>query len=115
MSLETVAGRFRLRGAIDSGNMGEVHRAEDLQESDRAAGRLVAVKLILCHGSGAVVDTRADVKAKYGTYRTKDLILAGYDRMAAADLTLENPLVDGENYTSTLTPPPGHGPRHPHA
>jgi hypothetical protein len=33
--------------------------------------------------------------------------------MAAAGLTLENPLVEGENYTSTLTPPPGHGPRHP--
>ena len=52
-------------------------------------------------------------EAKYGTYRTKDLILAEYDRMAAAGLTLENPLVEGENYTSTLTPPPGHGPRHP--
>lgn len=33
--------------------------------------------------------------------------------MAAAGLTLENPLVDSENYTSTLTPPPGHRPRHP--
>ncbi|MFE0415119.1 Eco57I restriction-modification methylase domain-containing protein [Streptomyces tendae] len=53
-----------------------------------------------------------DIKA-YGAYRTKDLILAEYDRMAAADVSLENPLVDGENYTSTLTPPPGHGPRHP--
>ncbi|MEV5013099.1 Eco57I restriction-modification methylase domain-containing protein [Streptomyces sp. NPDC053780] len=53
-----------------------------------------------------------DMKA-HGTYRTKDLVLAEYDRMAAAGLTLENPLVDGENYTSTLTPPPGHGPRHP--
>ncbi|MFI2374845.1 Eco57I restriction-modification methylase domain-containing protein [Streptomyces sp. NPDC018964] len=52
-------------------------------------------------------------EAKYGTYRTKELILAEYDRMAAADLILENPLVDGENYASTLTPPPGHGPRHP--
>ncbi|WP_330267348.1 Eco57I restriction-modification methylase domain-containing protein [Streptomyces griseorubiginosus] len=52
-------------------------------------------------------------EAKYGTYRTKELILAEYDRMAAAGLTLENPLVDGENYTSTLTPPPGQGPRHP--
>ncbi|MGV9289338.1 Eco57I restriction-modification methylase domain-containing protein [Streptomyces sp. NPDC003719] len=52
-------------------------------------------------------------EAKYGTYRTKELILAEYDRMAAAGLTLESPLVDGENYTSTLTPPPGHGPRHP--
>jgi hypothetical protein len=52
-------------------------------------------------------------EVKYGTYRTKELILAEYDRMAAAGLTVENPLVDGENYTSTLTPPPGHGPRHP--
>ncbi|MFD8213559.1 Eco57I restriction-modification methylase domain-containing protein [Streptomyces sp. NPDC059697] len=52
-------------------------------------------------------------EAKYGTYRTKELILAEYDRMAEAGLTLDNPLVDGENYTSTLTPPPGHGPRHP--
>ncbi|MFC8097916.1 Eco57I restriction-modification methylase domain-containing protein [Streptomyces sp. NPDC057363] len=52
-------------------------------------------------------------ETKYGTYRTKDLILAEYDRMATANLTLENPLVDGDNYTSTLTPPPGHGPRHP--
>ncbi|MFD4015347.1 Eco57I restriction-modification methylase domain-containing protein [Streptomyces sindenensis] len=52
-------------------------------------------------------------EAKYGSYRTKELILAEYDRMAAAGLTLETPLVDGENYTSTLTPPPGHGPRHP--
>ncbi|MGW0797124.1 Eco57I restriction-modification methylase domain-containing protein [Streptomyces sp. NPDC002692] len=51
-------------------------------------------------------------EAKYGTYRTKELILTEYDRMAAAGLNLENPLVDGENYTSTLTPPPGHGPRH---
>ncbi|MFE0206103.1 Eco57I restriction-modification methylase domain-containing protein [Streptomyces sp. NPDC058985] len=52
-------------------------------------------------------------EAKYGSYRTKELILAEYDRMAAAGVTLDNPLVDGENYTSTLTPPPGHGPRHP--
>ncbi|MFI0542692.1 Eco57I restriction-modification methylase domain-containing protein [Streptomyces sp. WSLK1-3] len=51
-------------------------------------------------------------EAKYGSYRTKELILAEYDRMAAAGLTLENPLVEGENYTSNLTPPPGHGPRH---
>ncbi|MFI6016785.1 Eco57I restriction-modification methylase domain-containing protein [Streptomyces sp. NPDC051287] len=50
--------------------------------------------------------------SKYGEYRTKRLVLTEYDRMAAAGLTLENPLVDGENYTSALTPPPGHGPRH---
>ncbi|MEU6071227.1 DNA methyltransferase [Streptomyces sp. NPDC047082] len=51
-------------------------------------------------------------EARYGSFRTKELILAEYDRMAAAGVSLENPLVDGENYTSTLTPPPGHGPRH---
>lgn len=66
-----------------------------------------------------ILDTFPIVKrkdeAKYGTYRTKDLILAEYDRMAAAGVSLTNPLVDGENYTSTLTPPPGHGPRHPAA
>lgn len=50
--------------------------------------------------------------AKYGEYRTKRLVLAEYDRMASAGLTMENPLVDGETYASTLTPPPGHGPRH---
>ncbi|MYS22515.1 N-6 DNA Methylase [Streptomyces sp. DvalAA-14] len=53
--------------------------------------------------------------AKFGEYRTKELILAEYDRMAAAGLTLEVPLTEGEGgtYRSTLTPPPGHGPRHP--
>lgn len=51
--------------------------------------------------------------AKYGTYRTKDLVLAEYDRMSEAGVSLTNPLIDRENYTSTLTPPPGHGPRHP--
>lgn len=44
-------------------------------------------------------------EARYGSYRTKELILAEYDRMAAAGVSLENPLVEGENYTSTLTPP----------
>jgi hypothetical protein len=54
-----------------------------------------------------------DIKA-HGTYRTKDLILAEYDRMAAAGLTLETPLKEGESgtYRSTLMPPPGRGPRH---
>ncbi|MGW4023870.1 Eco57I restriction-modification methylase domain-containing protein [Streptomyces sp. NPDC005009] len=54
-----------------------------------------------------------DIKA-HGEYRTKNLILAEYDRMAAAGLSLENPLTEGESgtYRSTLTPPPGRGPRH---
>lgn len=49
---------------------------------------------------------------KCGTYRTKDLILEVYDRMASAGVSLDNPLIDGENFTSSLTPPPGRGPRH---
>lgn len=54
-----------------------------------------------------------DIKA-HGEYRTKRLVLAEYDRMAAAGLTLKNPLIEGESgtYRSTLTPPPGQGPRH---
>ena len=44
--------------------------------------------------------------AKYGTYRTKDLILDVYDRMCAADAA------DMPNET-TIMPPPGDGPRHP--
>ncbi|UFR01768.1 SAM-dependent DNA methyltransferase [Streptomyces sp. Go40/10] len=63
-----------------------------------------------------VLDTFPIVKrkdeARYGTYHTKELILGEYDRMAEAGLTPDNPLVDGDTYTSTLTPPPGHGPRH---
>ncbi|MER6914060.1 DNA methyltransferase [Streptomyces sp. NPDC000594] len=53
--------------------------------------------------------------AKFGEYRTKRLVLAEYDRMAAAGLTLETPLDESESgtYRSTLTPPPGQGPRHP--
>ncbi|MBT1103065.1 Eco57I restriction-modification methylase domain-containing protein [Streptomyces sp. Tu10] len=50
---------------------------------------------------------------KFGEYRTRRLVLTEYDRMATAGLSLEKPLVDGETYTSPLTPPPGHGPRHP--
>ncbi|GAA1007996.1 Eco57I restriction-modification methylase domain-containing protein [Streptomyces thermogriseus] len=54
-----------------------------------------------------------DIK-EHGEYRTKNLILAEYDRMAAAGLTMKNPLIEGESstYRSTLTPPPGQGPRH---
>jgi hypothetical protein len=46
--------------------------------------------------------------AKHGMYRTKDLILDAYDRMAAAEAA-------GEPYESPLSPPPGQGPRHPAA
>ncbi|MDX2401524.1 N-6 DNA methylase [Streptomyces microflavus] len=66
-----------------------------------------------------ILDTFPIVKRKdeaaHSEYRTRRLILAEYDRMAAAGLTLENPLTEGESgtYRSTLAPPPGQGPRHP--
>lgn len=44
--------------------------------------------------------------AKYGSYRTKETILSFYDLMATADAT-------GLQYATPITPPPGHGPRHP--
>jgi hypothetical protein len=44
--------------------------------------------------------------ARYGTYRTKDLVLAAYDRMADADAV-------GVPYRTTIMPPPSKGPRHP--
>ncbi|MBO0914577.1 SAM-dependent DNA methyltransferase, partial [Streptomyces laculatispora] len=65
-----------------------------------------------------ILDTFPIVKRKdeaaHGEYRTKRLILTEYDRMAAAGLTLETPLTEGAHgtYRSTLTPPPGQGPRH---
>jgi hypothetical protein len=43
--------------------------------------------------------------ARYGTYRTKDLVLAAYDRMSAEAV--------GKEYETLITPPPGQGPRHP--
>jgi hypothetical protein len=45
-------------------------------------------------------------EAAHGTYRTKDLILDIYDRMAEAQQT-------GTPYQTVLDPPPGQGPRHP--
>jgi hypothetical protein len=44
--------------------------------------------------------------AKYGTYRTKDLVLDAYDRMAAAEAA-------GRDYETAIAPPPGQGLRHP--
>ncbi len=51
--------------------------------------------------------------ATYGTFRTKELVLAEYDRMSPARPDLDSPLRDGENYISILNPAPGHGRRHP--
>ncbi|MET7341161.1 Eco57I restriction-modification methylase domain-containing protein [Streptomyces sp. NPDC087866] len=60
--------------------------------------------------AGHILDTfpivRRKDEARYGGYRTKDLILADYDRMAADGVG------PGGTYTSTLLPPPGEGARH---
>ncbi|MFI2712230.1 protein kinase [Micromonospora sp. NPDC018662] len=51
-----VAGRFRLQGAIGKGNMGEVHRAEDMNAEDGSPDRIVALKLILRSRNGSSID-----------------------------------------------------------
>ncbi len=48
---------------------------------------------------------RKDVQ-RYGSFRTKELILEVYDAMAEATRT-------GHPYQTILDPPPGQGPRHP--
>ena len=57
-----------------------------------------------------IMETFPIVKRKdeqrYGSFRTKELILDVYDAMAEAVRT-------GEPYQTILDPPPGHGPRHP--
>ncbi|WP_425894276.1 protein kinase domain-containing protein [Micromonospora sp. DT4] len=57
---DRIAGRFRLQGAIGKGNMGEVHRAEDMDASEDSGDRIVALKLILRSRAGVVIDTSAD-------------------------------------------------------
>ncbi|WP_324192337.1 protein kinase domain-containing protein [Nocardia puris] len=52
---EVVAGRFRLLGPIGKGNMGEVHRAEDMESPESSADRVLAVKLILRTRAGTSV------------------------------------------------------------
>ncbi|TRV80131.1 hypothetical protein FKN01_07985 [Streptomyces sp. 130] len=119
MSHELVDGRFRIVRVIGRGNMGEVHQAEDLRAPEGAPERKVAVKTILRRHTGGRIDFQSESGGlknneinKFGEYRTKRLVLTEYARMATAGLDLEKPLVDGETYTSSLTPPPGRGPRH---
>ncbi|MEV0093685.1 protein kinase [Streptomyces sp. NPDC050738] len=56
MSLETVDGRFRITGIVGRGNMGEVHRAEDLQAAPDSPRREVAIKTVLRGRTGVAVD-----------------------------------------------------------
>ncbi len=62
-NLGVVAGRFRLQDTMGKGNMGEVHRAEDLQAAEDSRYRVVAVKLILRSRSGVLLDSSAGTKA----------------------------------------------------
>ncbi|MGW1979460.1 Eco57I restriction-modification methylase domain-containing protein [Streptomyces sp. NPDC001889] len=50
--------------------------------------------------------------ARHGTYRTRDLVLAEYDRMAPAGIGLHGPPGDPGVWVSPLSPAPGEGPRH---
>ncbi|MGV9289336.1 protein kinase domain-containing protein [Streptomyces sp. NPDC003719] len=63
MSQELVDGRFRIGQVIGRGNMGEVHRAEDLQAPEGTPERAVAVKTILRRRTGSQIDTGGDTKA----------------------------------------------------
>ncbi|MFF1777779.1 protein kinase [Streptomyces virginiae] len=62
MSLETVGGRFRITGIVGRGNMGEVHRAEDLQAASDSPHREVAIKTVLRGRTGIAVDTSGSNK-----------------------------------------------------
>ncbi|WP_234532925.1 protein kinase domain-containing protein [Streptomyces shenzhenensis] len=63
MSHELVDGRFRIGRVIGRGNMGEVHRAEDLRAPEGSPERTVAVKTILRRRTGGRIDTGGDTKA----------------------------------------------------
>lgn len=63
-SKDWVAGRFRLLGPIGKGNMGEVHRAEDMTAAEGSPTRIVALKLILRSRSGGALDTSPQSKAR---------------------------------------------------
>ncbi|WP_369142196.1 hypothetical protein [Streptomyces sp. R44] len=62
MATEMIAGRSRLPGAVDSGDMGEGHRAEDLDTAPDDADRVVAVNSILQHWSGLQIDMHGDTR-----------------------------------------------------
>lgn len=62
MSLGTVGGRFRIMGMLGRGNMGEVHRAEDLQAGPDSLHREVALKTVLRARTGVAVDASGSGK-----------------------------------------------------
>ncbi|MFE3081915.1 protein kinase [Streptomyces albidoflavus] len=62
MDLVTVNGRFRITGIVGRGNMGEVHRAEDLQAASDSPHREVAVKTVLRGRTGVAIDASGSGK-----------------------------------------------------
>ncbi|MFG3492256.1 protein kinase [Streptomyces sp. NPDC047972] len=62
VDLVTVNGRFRITGIVGRGNMGEVHRAEDLQAAPDSPHREVAVKTVLRGRTGVAIDASGSGK-----------------------------------------------------
>lgn len=62
MDLVTVNGRFRITGIVGRGNMGEVHRAENLQAASDSPHREVAVKTVLRGRTGVAIDASGSGK-----------------------------------------------------
>ncbi|MCF3960413.1 protein kinase domain-containing protein [Streptomyces fuscigenes] len=62
MSVDTVDGRFRITGIVGRGNMGEVHRAEDLRAASDSPHREVAVKTVLRSRTGIAFDASGSGK-----------------------------------------------------
>ncbi|MGW9396323.1 protein kinase domain-containing protein [Streptomyces sp. NPDC055642] len=108
MSQELVDGRFRIGQVIGRGNMGEVHRAEDLHAPEGTPERAVAVKTILRRRTGSQIDTGGDTKAVQRfsrevriTRRLRHpnltrLVAGGIDEQAGGLPYLAMELLDGE-------------------
>ncbi|MFE1359446.1 protein kinase domain-containing protein [Streptomyces harbinensis] len=62
MGPQTVNGRFRITGVVGRGNMGEVHRADDLKAPPGSAHQQVAVKTVLRTRTGMTINTSEAVK-----------------------------------------------------
>lgn len=60
MESQVVAGRFHLLGPLGRGNMGEVHRAEDLTAGADSPDPVVAVKLLLSSRYGPIGGSMPD-------------------------------------------------------
>ncbi|MEO3791297.1 protein kinase [Nonomuraea sp. B10E15] len=116
MNPDMVADRFRLKGAIGKGNMGEVHRAEDLQAHEDADNRMVAVKLILRSRlgmtSGSPVEEKAmqrfarevRIMARLDHRNLPRTIDGGMDRSGLPYLAME--LLDGESLRDLVSEHP---------